>query len=129
MIQHVPDLRPSCSEIIQELRLLKDPESVSKYLQSSALHLLDPDSSWRPGCTTDVMKTSALFSLIKKPRIFLGRSPPSQYGRGILGRWTKRQFSDQFPIVYGRSLEIPSLNWEVSRTPRDSLVLLRKFDA
>ncbi len=45
--------------------------------------------------------------------IFLSKSRPSQDGRGSLGRWTKRQVSDQFPILYGRSLEIPSLNWDV----------------
>ena len=32
-------------------------------------------------------------------------------GHAILGRWTIRQFSYEFPFVCGRSLDVPSSSW------------------
>jgi hypothetical protein len=36
----------------------------------------------------------------------------------------KKQFSDQFPILYGRSLEIPNLDWDVPGTSTGGIVLI-----
>ena len=48
----------------------------------------------------------------------------SQDCLGIVGRWTKRSFLDKFLILYGPSLDIPSLNRDVPGTSRGGLVLL-----
>jgi hypothetical protein len=48
----------------------------------------------------------------------------SQDCLGIVGRWTKRPFLDDFAIMYGPSLDIPSLSRDVPGTSRGGLVLL-----
>jgi hypothetical protein len=48
----------------------------------------------------------------------------SQDCLGIVGRWTKRSFPDDFAILYGPSLDIPSLSRDVPGTSRGGLVLL-----
>ena len=48
----------------------------------------------------------------------------SQDCLGIVGRWTKRSFLDDFLILYGPSLDIPTLSRDVPGTSRGGLVLL-----